>query len=186
MQDEAIVAMYLRRDEGAVAETERKYGGYLTAVAFNILGDIEDSRECVNEAYLRLWSSIPPHEPKSLLTYACKIVRRLAIDAYRSRRRQKRGGSEYELSLEELGECCPGGETPESGYEEKRLSQAINAYVRGLSSEAQTVFVQRYYYCDPIDRIASCRGMSVPKVKSMLHRIRQGLKKHLLKEGFDL
>lgn len=140
----------------------------------------------MNEAYLRLWDSIPPNRPSSLLTYACKIVRRLAIDAYRTKRRLKRGGSEYALSLEELGDICSGGETPEDSLEAKRLSQAINAYVASLSKEAQTVFAQRYYFADPIEKIASCHGMSVSKVKSMLYRARQGLKQHLVKEGFEL
>ena len=151
-----------------------------------MLGNRESSRECVNEEYYKLWGSIPPHEPKSLLTYACKIVRRLAIDSYRKDRRQKRGGSEYELSLEELAECVSGNDSPESELEAKRLSEAINAYVAALPEEAQTVFAQRYYFSDPVKDIAACRGMSVPKVKSMLHRIRRGLKEHLLKEGFEL
>ena len=186
MRDETIISLYLARDESAVEKTAEAYGRYLEAVAYNVLGDGEESRECVNDEYLRLWNSIPPHEPKSLLTYACKIVRRLAIDAYRKDRRQKRGGTEYELSLEELAECVPCGGNPESELEAKRLSEAINAYVASLPEEAQTVFAQRYYFSDPVKDIAACRGMSVPKVKSMLHRMRRGLKEHLLKEGFEL
>ena len=186
MKDEAIISLYLARDESAVEKTAEAYGRYLEAVAYNVLGNRESSRECVNSAYYKLWGSIPPHEPKSLLTYACKIVRRLAIDAYRKERRKKRGGTEYELSLEELAECVPGSDGPEGELEAKRLSEAINAYVASLTEEAQTVFAQRYYFSDPIKDIAACHGMSVPKVKSMLHRIRRGLKEHLIKEGFEL
>ena len=91
MRDEDIISLYLARDESAVEKTAEAYGRYLEAVAYNVLGNRESSRECVNEAYYRLWGSIPPHEPKSLLTYACKIVRRLAIDAYRKDPRRAEG-----------------------------------------------------------------------------------------------
>ena len=42
----------------------------------------------------------------------------------------------------------------------------------------------RYYYLDPIRDIAGYYGMSQSKVKSLLYRARQGLKKHLEQEGF--
>ena len=40
MDDAAIVGLYWKRDEAAIIETERKYGRYLTKIAFNILADI--------------------------------------------------------------------------------------------------------------------------------------------------
>ena len=45
MQDEMIVALYWKRDEKAISETERKYGRYLSKIAYNILSDLEDSKE---------------------------------------------------------------------------------------------------------------------------------------------
>ena len=44
MQDEMIVALYWQRDENAISETERKYGLYLSKIAYNILADWEDSK----------------------------------------------------------------------------------------------------------------------------------------------
>lgn len=53
MQDEMIVALYWKRDEKAISETERKYGRYLSKIAYNILSDWEDSKETVNDTYLK-------------------------------------------------------------------------------------------------------------------------------------
>lgn len=39
---------------------------------------------------------------------------------------------------------------------------------------------------DSIKEVAAYYNMSESKVKSMLYRTRQGLKKHLEREGFDL
>lgn len=72
MQDEMIVALYWQRDENAISETERKYGRYLTKIAHNILSDWEDSRETVNDTYLKAWNSMPTHKPSILSTYLGK------------------------------------------------------------------------------------------------------------------
>lgn len=49
MQDEDIVALYWKREEAAIRETEQKYGHYLMKIAYNILADVEDSQESVND-----------------------------------------------------------------------------------------------------------------------------------------
>ena len=58
MNDAEIVALYWDRDEAAIHHTQQKYGAYLSKVAYNILSDFEDSRECVNDTYLKAWKSI--------------------------------------------------------------------------------------------------------------------------------
>ena len=60
MEDRRIVELYLERSEEAILETDIKYGRYCHRIAFNILGNDEDSEECVNDAYMRTWGSIPP------------------------------------------------------------------------------------------------------------------------------
>ena len=48
MQDDGIVGLYWKRDETAIRETEKKYGNYLLKISYNILFDLEDSKESVN------------------------------------------------------------------------------------------------------------------------------------------
>ena len=69
MQDEMIVALYWKRDESAISESEQKYGRYLSKIAYNILSDWEDSKETVNDTYLKAWNSMPTHKPGVLSTY---------------------------------------------------------------------------------------------------------------------
>ena len=66
MQDEMIVDLYWKRDESAISETDRKYGRYLSKIAYNILSDWEDSKETVNDTYLKAWNSMQTHEPSIL------------------------------------------------------------------------------------------------------------------------
>lgn len=62
MDDRRIVELFLNRSEEALLQIDIKYGRYCHRVAFNVLGNAEDSEECVNDAYMRVWGSIPPNE----------------------------------------------------------------------------------------------------------------------------
>ena len=186
MEDEKIVSLYWQRNESAIKETEEKYDRYLTKIAYNILSNHEDSRESVNDTYLAAWNSMPPHKPSVLSTYLAKITRRLSIDIFRHRNREKRKGSEYAISLSELGDCVSGGNTTEEIINVKLLADAIGIYLRTLPEEARTLFIGRYYFLDSLKEAAAYCGMTESKAKSLLHRTRLGLKEYLIKEGFDL
>ena len=186
MEDEKIVGLYWARDEAAIYETDRKYGRYLTKIAQNVLADLEDSRESVNDTYYAAWNSIPPQRPAVLTTYLGKLTRRISIDILRKRTRQKRGGSEYALSLSELEGTLSAGNTTEDAMDEKLLGEAISNFLRTLSPAARNTFIGRYYFMDPLAEVARYCGMSESKAKSMLFRTRNKLKEYLLKEGFAL
>lgn len=184
MQDEEIVGMYWLRNEKAIQETDRKYGRYLFKIAYNVLSDLEDSEESVNDTYLKAWQTMPPHRPNVLSAFLGKITRELAIDCYRKRTSLKRMGSEYALSLAELGDCVSDSGTPEEYLELKQLAEALGRFLETLSPEARNTFVGRYYYMDSIREVAAYYHMSESKAKSMLYRTRMSLRKFLEQEGY--
>lgn len=186
MKDTDIVAMYWDRNEDAIAQTQRKYGSYLSKVAYNILSDFEDSKECVNDTYLAAWNSMPTNRPSILSTYLGKIVRQISIDVFRRRNTVKRYASEYAVSLEELGDSFSDGMTPELALDAKLLDEAINRFVRELPDDARNTFIGRYYFFDSLKNVASYCGMTESRAKSLLYRTRQSLKAYLAKEGFDV
>ena len=186
MQDEQIVNLYWKRDENAIRETEVRYGHYLTKIAYNILFDSEDSKESVNDTYLKAWHSMPPQRPSVLATYLGKITRQVSIDIFRAKNRQKRQASQYTLSLSELEECVSCGNNTENQVDMHLLAEAIGRYLSQLSPEARNLFVGRYYYFDSLKEVAAYYDFSESKAKSMLHRTRIGLKKYLEQEGFKL
>ena len=105
MDDRRIVELFLERSEEAILETDIKYGRYCHKIAFNVLGNDEDSEECVNDAYMRAWGSIPPNEPDSMASYIGRITRNLALDKLRQKQSDKRGNGEVPVVLDELDEC---------------------------------------------------------------------------------
>ena len=109
MDDEKIVQLYWDRDERAISATAEKYGSYCAQIARNILGDREDADECVNDAYMSAWGSMPPHRPGVLSAFLGKIVRNLSLNRYRRNTAAKRGGGEAPAVLEEIGELVSAG-----------------------------------------------------------------------------
>ena len=186
MEDEKIISLYWERSEDAIRETEIKYDRYLFKIAQNILNDREDSRESVSDTYLSAWNSMPPHRPGVLSAYLAKLTRRISIDRFRYRTRQKREASEYTISLSELSECVSGDNSAEEIVNAKLLADSIGIYLRTQSDEARTAFLGRYYFLDSVREVAAYCGITESKCKTLLHRTRVGLKEYLRKEGFDL
>lgn len=186
MEDEKIVSLYWERSEDAIRETEIKYDRYLTKIANNILDSLEDSREQVNDTYLAAWNSMPTHRPSVLSTYLGKITRRLSIDCFRTRNREKRRDSQYALSLSELEDCVSAGNTTEEIVNVKLLADTIGIYLRLLPEDARNAFIGRYYFLDSLKEVAAYCGMTESRCKMLLYRTRLGLKEYLEKEGFDL
>lgn len=183
MEDTEILKLYLRRDESAIAETAAKYGNYCFAIADRILHSHEDAQECVNDAYLNAWNSIPPHQPVFLGGYLGKLTRNLSLNRWRERHSQKRGGGEIPLVLDELLCTIPASQTPETEVDQRLLVQAINTFVRSLPEAQRRVFLKRYFCLASIADIAHATGCSESKIKSMLLRQRNKLREHLEKEG---
>ena len=186
MNDQAVIDLYWKRDESAIRETDRKYSRYLVKIAYHVLADTCDCEESLNDTYLKTWNSLPPHRPEILSAYLAKIMRWMAIDMRRKKSTKKRGNSEYVLSLSELGDCVSGEEGPQQRAEFLVLEETISEFLKNLPMENSDIFVCRYFYMDSIQEIAAYSGYSESKIKSMLYRMRNGLKNHLEKEGFTL
>ena len=185
MDDQQIVQYYFDRDEQAIALSAQKYGALCHRVAMNILDSREDSEECVNDTYLQAWNAIPPERPTLLGAYLCRITRNLAINRYRANHRDKRGGGQAAVAIDELNECLSdNGGT--SMCDEVALRDAVNSFLRRLPDPARTVFVQRYWYVRAVADIAQEHGMSESHVKMILHRTRNRLREHLNKEGIRI
>lgn len=183
MEDNRIVDLYWTRNERAITETALKYGKYCYTIAYNILYDKEDADESVNDTYLGAWNAMPPHRPSILQTFLGKITRRVSIKKWRDSHRDKRGGGEVSLALDELSECVPSNVLVEDEIMAKELSKILNRFITELPATERQVFLCRYWYLDSIEQISVDFSFSKSKVKSMLHRTRLKLLSYLKKEG---
>ena len=115
-----------------------------------------------------------------------KITRNLAFDRYKRLHREKRGGGQTALVLEELEECVSGREDPEAQWQTKELTAEIDRFIKELPREKRTLFILRYWYAESIPEIAARCAMSENNVSVTLGRIRRQLKAHLAERGYDI
>ena len=106
MDDKGIIDLYFARDEKAISETMKSYNGHLYRFALRFLSDPRDAEECVNDAYVRAWDTIPPNRPNNLFAYLAALCRNAALDVIKKNSAQKRSAQLVELT-QEMNECIP-------------------------------------------------------------------------------
>ncbi len=183
MDDKRIIELYFARDEQAIKETEQKYGKLCFSLAHNILGNREDSEECVNDAYRGLWNTIPPKRPQNFKAFVCAITRNLSLKKLEHETRQKRDGGTL-VSFEELEEFFP--DSALEGQSDEQIGVLISTFLRGEKEDVRRVFLRKYYFFDSTKDIAKRYGFTESKVKNMLYHTREKLKEYLIEEGIKL
>ena len=182
MQDSDIVALYWQRDERAIAETDRKYGGLCRTIAMNLLGVREDAEECGNDTWLEAWNSMPEQRPERLQAWLGRVVRNLSISRWRRDHRQKRYAG-LALLLSELDDCVPAPDDTEKAVETAELSAVVDAWLRTLSDEDQALFLRRYWNGEPLALLAKERRIPPGTLAQRMYRLRQRLRVKLEQEG---
>ena len=186
MEDSRIVDLYLGRDESAVKITQEKYGKNINGFAKRICGDETMADECENDTYLGAWNSIPPHEPRSYLyAFLLKITRGLAINRLRHAARQKRSAQIVELSSE-MEEVLSSRTSVESEIDGLLLGGLVSDFLLNQNEEKRYIFLRRYWFMDPVERIAQRMGFTEGKIKTTLFRMRKELKKYLQSSGYEI
>ena len=185
LEDSEIIRLFFERSEQAVAELDRSYGAVLRKTAANILHDGRDAEECVNDAYLGCWNSIPPHRPAPLISYVCRIVRNLAVSRLRSETAAKRNGG-LDLVLDEIAEIVPSSFSVEEEADAGELAAAIDRFLHTLDYDDRFMFVRRYWYADSIGDIAAAMHSRENRVSVRLFRLREKLRTTLKKEGYPV
>ena len=183
MDDEKIIALFFERSEEAIAALSQKYGGACQRLASNILGSSRDAEECVNDAYLGCWNSIPPRRPSPLSSYLLRITRNLAIKCYHQNTARKRN-SHYDAALEELSDILPAPGTAETALEQQELTAALDRFLDTLEPRARAVFLRRYWYGESVSAMAVFFDMRANSVSQLLARTRKRLAQFLEKEGY--
>ena len=98
----------------------------------------------------------------------------------------KRGGGEYALSLDELGECIPASDDTAGVVDRVTLSAVLDRFLAARRPIDRRIFLQRYWYFRPVKQIARDCGVAEGSVKASLYRSRSVLRRMLEEEGIAL
>ena len=182
IEDEKIVELFFRRSELAIRELDNKYGKVCHKLSYNIVNNRQDAEECVNDAYLGAWNTIPPEKPDPLLTYLCKIVRNISLKIDYRKKAAKRS-STYTIAMEEIEACIAAPSTVETEFEARELARVIESFLDTLTAENRVIFMRRYWFSDSCKDIAGLVGLTEKNITVRLTRIRQKMKKYLIEKG---
>lgn len=182
MDDSKIIELLFERSEQALVELSKKYGKSCERLSENILKNHSDVEECVNDAYLGVWNSIPPERPQSLRAYLFGILRNISTNRYHYNTAAKRNCF-YDEALDEIEAFIPSAESVEDNADADFLAKSIDEFLGKIDEKDQIMFVKRYYFSENIKEIANAFGKSEKYISVRLFRIRKRLEKFLKERG---
>lgn len=174
-----IIELLERRDEEGIELLKAHYSEYCYTIIYNHLRSHEETEEALNDVWLKIWNSIPPARPQRLRAYLARTARNTALDYLKREHAEKR--SALTLLLDEIAEVVPAADCSDG-----LLRDALNRFLRGLGSEEQRIFLQRYWYGATIGELAEAFDSSQTRIANILHRTRKKLRKFLEKEGYKV
>ncbi len=184
-EDERLVGMLQRGEDGAVEALVDRYGAWIHRVARRLLDDPRDAEEITQDVLLIVVRKI--HTFKGEAAFSSWLYR-IAVNAAYQRLRAR--GSRREVSLEPflpvfdeggrlvepVGDWSPQLEDPAVAAE---VRAAIERAIARLPEDHRLVIVLRDVEGLPNEEVAELLGLSVAAVKSRLHRARLVLRHEL-------
>lgn len=174
----------LRRDlRGAFPALVARYEGRIYSFAARMCRSAEDARDVLQETFLAAFRALDRFRGEGRLT---TWLFRIAANACLKMRRRPRFEAQEELPLEAFlpgsGEPAgigPGADDPERRLLTAELREALERGIAELPEPYRVVLVLRDVEGFPAEEVARILDLSVPAVKSRLHRARLFLRRYL-------
>ena len=135
-----------------------------------------EAEDIAQEVFLRIFRSIGKFEGRSsFFTYLYKVTMNLCF--------KKRKSSKAVASLDELQDhgagLCDSRSSVESDYQKEELGKMVHEAISSLPEEQRAVVVLNRFQGLSYEEIAQVLNLSLPAVKSRLHRAKIALKEKL-------
>lgn len=181
----ALVTRAKQGDRDAFDVLVERYTPFVFNLTLRITGSREEAEDCVQEAFLRTFSSLKKfREEATFSTWLYRVAVNVANDATRKLKSRPLRESELSNSEDDAGpdleRLAAGGEQTEAGPETSAIvrqrRQVVIQAVRRLPEHHRTVIVLYDLQGLSYDDIARVLGVRVGTVKSRLNRARLALK----------
>jgi RNA polymerase sigma factor (TIGR02999 family) len=139
-------------------------------------GHTLDTTALVHEAYLRLATQrqLAPADRAEFFAAASNTMRRILVDYARARRRQKRGGGQTPLSVDDVEPLL----SEPAISETLALDEALDR-LEAAEPRAARVFEQRFFGGLSVEEIADARGVSTKTIQRDWEVARAWLRKEV-------
>jgi RNA polymerase sigma-70 factor, ECF subfamily len=184
LDDGALVALALQRQEAAVRLIMQRHNRRLYRVARGVLGDDAEAEDVVQEAYVRAFTHLESFRGDARLS---TWLTRIALNEALGRLRQRRPTADLREidAMDEQGEArvifLPSGrqDNPESSVARAEVRRLLERAVDQLPDPFRSVFVMRDIEEMSVEETASQLGLRPETVKTRLHRARRLLRQAL-------
>jgi RNA polymerase sigma-70 factor (ECF subfamily) len=181
--DDELIARARAKDFAAFEELLVRYEDKVFRLAFRILRNETDAKEILQETFVSIWRKLDTFKGDSQFgSWVYRIATNAALMRLRSHRRHPEVSTE-ELPigyLDNYGTPMPAGENwskrPDDELQSSELRAHIQSAVDALPDIYRTVFVIRDVEGLSTEETAEVLGISVPTVKTRLHRARIALR----------
>ncbi len=180
-QDEEYWLQQARNgDNAAFAHVVQAYQKPVYNLCYRTLGDADEAEDATQETFLRAYTNLSRYDPeRRFLTWILSIASNHCIDRLR-RKRQTWVSIDDEVVSEHL--VAP-VESPYRSAERREQAEAIQGWLNRMAPEYRVPLVLLYWYDLSYEEIAATMNLSVPAVKSRLHRGRKQMADFMLADS---
>ncbi len=177
--DERLMELFRDGDGSAYEVLVHRHLDFVHRHARRFLGDSSGADDIAQEVFLRLHRSADRfREPTNFLGWLATMTSRLALNELRTRTR-KRWTARSALDGEDPGrDWRPGAENGVEGVElsiEEERAELVRRAISELPERQQAaIWLQRFEGWS-LDEIGDAMGLTIPAIKSLLHRARVAL-----------
>lgn len=174
-----LVIQAQKRDSAAFAELISQTQHFAFGTVFRIVANAEESRDIVQEAYIRVWSNLHKFSGKvTFHTWFFSILRHLSIDWIR-KNKIRQSAVNHNLLVAENNH-------PGLLLEGSELIQLIQKWITVLPETQQLVFILRDLEDLPIREVQDQTGLTESSIKSNLYLARKKLAAFLKTKGYQI
>ena len=152
------------------------------AAALRVLRNPDDAEDAVQEAFLKVWRSLPSFEGRaSFSTWLHRIVTNASLDLMRKRVARAEAASTQGLDSHPVLTAAevPSSETPETELAEREVEKLVHWAVAGLPSAHRQAIVLREFEDCSYEEMAEIVACPIGTVMSRLHHARNKLAQEL-------
>jgi RNA polymerase sigma-70 factor, ECF subfamily len=186
--DRELVERAQQGDGTAFAELVQRHQRQLYRLALRMTGSEADAQEVLQEAFLNAYQKLPNFRGEAQFSsWLYRIAANSALMRLRRKRRAPDALTDQPLELQGPKFSAEGFLEPQNDWSQradsqmmdKQLGSAIDQAVAGLPDDYRTVFLLKDVDGLSNEEIASALDLTVPAVKSRLHRARLALREKL-------
>jgi RNA polymerase sigma-70 factor (ECF subfamily) len=185
--DEVLVERARHKDVTAFETLVSRYEDKLYRLAMRFVRNETDAQEILQEAFLSAWKNLPKFEGRAQFgSWMYRVTVNAALMLLRSRNRHPEiGVDELEPTAlsEAVGQASQAtgaqsdwSQRPDNQFQSEELKKHIQQAVDTLPAGLRTVFLLRDVDELSTEDTAEVLGLSVPAVKTRLHRARLSLR----------